>query len=196
MGVMAKLKFVARMMADPEVDRIYRELKEGRIWLSSQPSLQWWQREAAFLHSHSIERAMENGMRVGRNPKVEPCVTFMGHDRITIGDDFTCSFGATFRAVDAAIDIGHKVNVGPFAAVIGANHGTDPNTPIKDQPHQSAPVRIGDDVWIGAGAIVLPGVSVGRGAVIAAGSVVTADLPEMAVAAGVPARVTGSRRDG
>jgi len=57
----------------------------------------------------------------------------------------------------------------------------------------AAGLTIGDDVWIGANAVVLPGVVVGTGAVIAAGAVVTADVPPYAVAAGVPARVVGER---
>jgi len=78
MGIFEKLKFITRMMADPEVDKIYKELKEGRLWLSAQPALQFWQKEAAFLHAHSIEKAIENGMTVGKDPKVEPGVIFMG----------------------------------------------------------------------------------------------------------------------
>ena len=59
----------------------------------------------------------------------------------------------------------------------------------RDGSQFSAPVRIGDDVWIGAGAVLLPGVTVGRGSVVGAGSVVTADVPPMTVVAGTPARV-------
>ena len=187
MGIFDKFKFVARMMADPEVDELYRELKEGRLKLASEPAMQWWLREAAFLHAHSLEKAVEAGMKVGKDPEVEPCVIFMGAKLITVGDHFTCSFGATFRAVDEKIVIGNKVNVGPLAAVIGADHGTGPGTPMQDQPHRSAEVVIGDDVWIGAGSIVLPGVRIGSGAVVGAGSVVKDDVPEMAIVAGVPA---------
>jgi acetyltransferase-like isoleucine patch superfamily enzyme len=187
MGIFKKFKFVARMMADPEVDELYRSLKEGRLRPASEPAMQWWLREAAFLHAHSLEKAVEAGMKVGEDPRVEPCVLFMGAKLITIGDQFTCSFGATFRAVAEKIVIGNKVNVGPLAAVIGADHGTEPGAPMREQPHKSAEVVIGDDVWIGAGAVVLPGVRVGSGSIVAAGSVVKDDVPEMAIVAGVPA---------
>lgn len=193
MGLLDKLKFVARMMADPDVDELYRDLKESRLTLLSDPALQWWRKEAAFLHAHSLEQAVANGMKTGRDPKVEPGVIFMGHDLITIGDDFVCSFGATIRAVSAPIRIGSKVNVGSFAAVIGANHGIGSDTSIQEQPQESAEVVIGDDVWIGAGAIILPGVEIGDGAVVAAGSVVTRDVPEMVVVAGVPAEKVKER---
>jgi acetyltransferase-like isoleucine patch superfamily enzyme len=193
MGVFGKLKFIARMMADPEVDRIYRELKEGRLWLSAEPALQFWQKEAAFLHAHSIEKATLNGMKVGKDPKVEPGVIFMGHDKISLGDDFTCSFGATFRAVEDEIRIGDQVNVGPMVAVIGGNHGTAPDKPMQEQPHISKPVIIGNDVWIGSGSIVLPGVTIADGAVIAAGSVVTRDVDKMSIVAGTPAEKVRER---
>ncbi|MFW5634332.1 MAG: DapH/DapD/GlmU-related protein, partial [Erythrobacter sp.] len=55
-------------------------------------------------------------------------------------------------------------------------------------------VEIGDDAWLGARVIVLPGVKIGAGAVIAAGAVVTSDIPSFAIAAGVPAKVVGTRR--
>jgi maltose O-acetyltransferase len=58
-----------------------------------------------------------------------------------------------------------------------------------------APITVGDDAWLGAGAIVLPGVTVGKCAVVGAGAVVTRDVPDYAVAAGVPARVVGDVRD-
>jgi len=193
MGIFEKLKFITRMMADPEVDKIYKELKEGRLWLSAQPALQFWQKEAAFLHAHSIEKAIENGMTVGKDPKVEPGVIFMGHDKISLGDDFTCSFGATFRAVEDEIRIGNQVNVGPMAAVIGGNHGTAPDTPMQKQPHQSKPVIIGNDVWVGTGSIILPGVTICDGAIIAAGSVVTKDVEKMSIVAGTPAQKVRER---
>jgi len=191
MGFLGKLRFVSRLMADPDLDRLYKDLKEGRLF--SHPALDFWTEEAAFLQAHSLRAAVAAGMKVGKNPSVEPGVIFMGAPHIEIGDDFTVSFGATIRAVDAPIRIGHQVNLGPLAAIIGANHGVAPGVPISQQPHISKPVTIGDDVWIGAGAIVLPGVTIGAGAVVAAGAVVTADVAAGAVVGGVPAVVIGSR---
>lgn len=191
MGFLGKLRLVSRLMADPDLDRVYRDLKEGRLF--SHPALDWWKEEAAFLQAHSLRAAVAAGMKVGKNPSIEPGVIFMGARMIEIGDDFTVSFGATVRAVDAPIRIGHMVNVGPLAAIIGANHGTAAGTPMQDQPHISKPVTIGDDVWIGAGAIVLPGVTIGAGAVVAAGAVVTADVAPGAIVGGIPAAVIGSR---
>ncbi|HTL71347.1 MAG TPA: acyltransferase [Candidatus Eisenbacteria bacterium] len=69
----------------------------------------------------------------------------------------------------------------------------DPRLPIRDQGYVSAPIEIGDGVWIGAKATVLKGVRIGDGAIVAAGSVVTRDVPDFAVAAGCPARVVRHR---
>jgi acetyltransferase-like isoleucine patch superfamily enzyme len=65
--------------------------------------------------------------------------------------------------------------------------------PIRSQPTEELPITIGDDVWLGASAIVLGGVSIGEGSVVGAGSVVTQDLPPYSIARGVPARVVGVR---
>jgi acetyltransferase-like isoleucine patch superfamily enzyme len=64
---------------------------------------------------------------------------------------------------------------------------------MKDQPTYVAKVIIEDDVWIGANATILPGVRVGKGSVIGAGSVVTNDIPEYSIAVGIPARVISKR---
>ncbi len=194
MGFLQKLGFITRMMADPDLDELYRDLKQGRLKHGAEPYSRWWQAQAAFLYAHSLEQAIQNGMKVGADPRVEPCVIFMGHGNIEIGNSFVCSFGANFRAVDEKIMIGDKVSVGPFAAVIGANHGIAAGAPIQDQPHQSAPVSIGDDVWIGANSVVLPGAVVESGAIIAAGSVVDSAVPENAIVAGVPVRPVGQRK--
>ena len=70
------------------------------------------------------------------------------------------------------------------------------NEPIRSQPLQTkGGIVIEDDVWLGFGVIVLDGVRIGKGAVIGAGSVVTKDIPEGAIAAGIPARVIKMRSD-
>jgi len=132
-------------------------------------------------------------MKVGKNPRVEPLVVFTGFELIEIGDDFVASSFCNLRAVEALLKIGSKVSLGPGVALIGANHGIDPGAPHQDQPQKSGRIEIGDDVWIGAHSIVLPGVKIGAGSVIAAGSVVLEDVPEKVVAGGVPARVLRPR---
>jgi acetyltransferase-like isoleucine patch superfamily enzyme len=93
------------------------------------------------------------------------------------------------------LHIGAHVGIGPAVKIITSHHREAGRAvPILDSPVQFAPVRIEDDADLGVGAIVLPGVTIGRGAQIGAGSVVTAHVPPYAVAAGVPARVLRERR--
>jgi maltose O-acetyltransferase len=101
-----------------------------------------------------------------------------------------------FTMLDASdsITIGERCMIGPNCYLTDHDHGTRGDAEISSQPLRSSPTRIGDDVWMGAGAIVLKGVSVGDGAVIGAGAVVTHDIPAGAVAVGVPACVVGKRQ--
>ena len=88
------------------------------------------------------------------------------------------------------IQIGDNVSVSEGTAIITLEH--DPNSPTFEA--RGAPVRIDDRVFVGARAILLPGVAIGEGAVIAAGAVVTHDVEPFAIVAGVPARPIGQRR--
>ena len=91
------------------------------------------------------------------------------------------------------IRIGRNCMIGPYCYITDANHGRAPGVPVKEQTMEPRPVVIEDDVWLGAGVVVLPGVRLGSGCVIGAGAVVTNDVPPGAVFAGVPAKAIGSR---
>jgi len=94
------------------------------------------------------------------------------------------------------IEIGDRVLMGPRVTLLAENHVFDaPELPIKQQGVQRSFIKIGDDVWLGAGATVVAGVTIGSGAVVAAGAVVTRDVPAGAVVAGIPARVVRNRLD-
>jgi acetyltransferase-like isoleucine patch superfamily enzyme len=84
--------------------------------------------------------------------------------------------------------------ISPNCALYSYNHGIEPDKPIRKQPLETkGGIVIDDDAWLGFGVIVLDGVRIGKGAVIGAGSVVTHDVPDNAIAAGVPARVVKMR---
>ncbi len=90
--------------------------------------------------------------------------------------------------------IGRNVGIGPAVRILTSSHSAEPRgIPILQTPLIFRAVVIEDDGDIGTGAIILPGVSIGRGALIGAGSVVTRDIPAYSVAAGVPARVKRKR---
>jgi maltose O-acetyltransferase len=116
----------------------------------------------------------------------------------TIGDYSYVNVNCIFLD-SARIRIGDRVLIGPGVQVITATHPVEAAERTIDYPADpvfpfravslAKPITIGDDVWIGAGAIVLPGVTIGSGTTIGAGSVVTRSVPANVVAAGNPARV-------
>jgi acetyltransferase-like isoleucine patch superfamily enzyme len=84
----------------------------------------------------------------------------------------------------------------PYCALYPYDHGILPGLPIREQPLRSrGGIVIGDEAWLGVGVIVLDGVRIGAGAVVGAGSVVVHDIPDGAVAQGVPARVVMLRSE-
>ena len=88
------------------------------------------------------------------------------------------------------VTIGSHVNLAQGITVTALNHNfEDKNKRIDEQGVSTKPVVIGDDVWIGANAVILPGVTIGKHAVVAAGAVVTTDVPDNTVVGGVPAKV-------
>jgi acetyltransferase-like isoleucine patch superfamily enzyme len=95
------------------------------------------------------------------------------------------------RAAGGTIRIGDDCLISQFVSIIASNHSVDTPDPIRDQPWdtQKTGVEIGNGVWIGAHAAIMPGVRIGDGSVVAAGAVVTRDVPPRAVVAGVPATV-------
>lgn len=107
---------------------------------------------------------------------------------LAIGDRCLIGRGSSLVA-HASIEIGDDVWTGHNVHITDMNHGyVDPEIPISRQHQPEAPVVIGDGSWLGHNVVVLPGVTIGRHVVVGAGSVVTADLPDLCVAVGVPAR--------
>lgn len=91
--------------------------------------------------------------------------------------------------------IGDDTLIAMHCRIIAANHMIPlPGVPINSFPDAPQPVRIGRDVWLGAGVTVLAGVTIGDGCVVGAGAVVTTDLPANSICAGVPARVLRARQ--
>lgn len=91
----------------------------------------------------------------------------------------------------AVITIGEDCQIGPNVQLLTPTHPIDPQ-PRRDKLEAAEPITLGDNVWLGGGVIVCPGVSIGENSVIGAGSVVTKDVPANVVAAGNPARVLRS----
>ncbi len=120
-------------------------------------------------------------------------VTFWYPYRIKIGEDVTLNEWV-FLSGFGELAIGDNVRIGHRVSIITSDHiYTDIFTPIFRQGLSAAPVLIEDDVWIGCNATILKGVRIGRGAIVAAGAVVTKNVPPLAIVAGVPACVISTR---
>jgi maltose O-acetyltransferase len=129
----------------------------------------WWLFGRWRLHIHGNFTAINPGkIRIGANVAINPDVFLVAAAGITVGDYVVLS--ARCMLIDTGLEL------------------DDPN-PASARPHFGKPIIVKDGVWIGAGAIVLAGVTIGENSVIGAGSVVTRDVPPFTVVAGNPARV-------
>jgi galactoside O-acetyltransferase len=100
----------------------------------------------------------------------------------------------TYLDGNGEIEIGQNTLLSPGVQVLSANHVfDDPKVPVRFQGGIYGKVTMGEDCWLGTNVVVLPGVTIGRGAVVGAGAVVTKDIPAYGIALGVPAKVVGHR---
>jgi maltose O-acetyltransferase len=114
--------------------------------------------------------------------------------RTTVGARTFANFGLVILDV-ARVSIGDDVQIGPNVQLLTATHPLEAG-PRRDKWESAQPITIEDNVWLGGGVIVCPGVTIGENTVVGAGSVVTKDLPADVVAMGSPARVLRSLPDG
>jgi len=112
--------------------------------------------------------------------------------KVSIGARTTIGFYSLIYA-SQGISIGDDCMIAPFVYIVDSNHGTAANKRMNQQPNTTSPVSIGDDVWIGAHAVILAGVTIGDGAIVAAGAVVNGDVAAGTVVGGVPAKQIGKR---
>lgn len=137
--------------------------------------------------------------KIGKNVFFSPYSSF-SYSTIEIGNDVFIGPGARFNASVSGITISDKVMFGPNVTIRGGDHRMDVvgryMFDVKEKlPENDLPVFIHTDVWVGANATILKGVTVGEGAVIAAGALVNKDVPEYSIVGGVPAKQIGSRFD-
>jgi len=129
--------------------------------------------------------------KCGKNVNVERGAWF-GYN-LEIGDNSGIGVNAQLYTAGGIV-IGDNVMMGPDVVILTQNHRYDDITrPMREQGYERAPVIIEDDVWIGTRVIVLPGVRIGQGSIIAAGAVVTRDIPPFSVVGGNPAKVIKKR---
>ena len=182
---------------------LYRRLLED--WQLERQRQLWWQQRVSvspqaiirlspgavleigpetLIGSHTILDLLSDPMRQGPGTSV-----------LRIGHHTAINEFNSIRVGGGQISIGNSCLISQFVSIIGSNHGIAMGMPMRDQPWDTtrSTVTIGNDVWVGTHAVILPGVTIGSGSIIAAGAVVTHDIPEYVVAAGVPAGVKRRR---
>jgi acetyltransferase-like isoleucine patch superfamily enzyme len=131
---------------------------------------------------------------IGIDSELRPYVTILGTDNIIIGNRVIVPpytlLSTLPNDTSSTITIEDDVLFGPNVSVYSSTHKyDDPSLPIKDQGYTVKPVLLKKGCWIGINVVILPGVTIGKNAVIGANSVVNSDIPDFAVAVGSPARI-------
>jgi len=131
------------------------------------------------------------GMRIGRSSLVQGPLRITGTGNpcqdFSIGT-FTLLSGALHADIGAPIRIGDRVRIGHDVSLLTVDHEVGPEG-MRSGQRKFGPIEIGDGAWLASRVVVLPGVRIGAGAIVAAGSVVTRDVPDNTLVVGVPARV-------
>ena len=143
------------------------------------------------LHGNAHQMLRQGRLEIGRGTVLESGVTVQSaKGRIRLGQRVYLSRGVALGVVDL-VEIGDFALVGPGCYITDADHRfEDPLLPLPDQGMTvKGPTVIEDNVWLGANVVVTSGVRIGRRSVIGANSVVTRDIPEFSIAAGIPAKV-------
>jgi acetyltransferase-like isoleucine patch superfamily enzyme len=135
---------------------------------------------------------------IGKKSKIHPTVILRQGERIKIGCHCLINHNNVLQAgkLKGEIRIGDHVHTGANVMMFAFNHGTEKNgIPTIEQDYLDGDIVIEDDVWIGAGSVILAGVHIGKGAVVAANAVVNKDVPDYAIVGGVPAKVIKFRKN-
>ena len=162
---------------DAENEAIFARVQQLIGRFNAAPPAAWEERDAL------LREALDH---VGDDVVVRPPF-FCEYGAVRIGDGTFVNVGAVILDV-APVTIGAACQIASRVQLLTATHPIDPG-PRRAGWESGAPITIADNVWLGGGAIVCPGVTIGEDTVVGAGAVVTRDLPAGVVAVGVPARV-------
>ena len=165
--------------ADKEIMELQRPFQQ-RLWELNRTGISDTERKERYMR--------EVFAACGKNCWIElPFWANWGGKNLHLGSGVYINFNLTL-VDDGQIFIGDHTLIGPNVTIATANHPIEPELRIRGLQY-NRDVHIGDNVWIGAGVTIVPGVSIGNDSVIGAGSVVTRDIPEGVVAVGAPCRV-------
>nr|WP_246650924.1 sugar O-acetyltransferase [Nonomuraea guangzhouensis] len=186
------------MMADFDGRSMRERMLAGDLYIADDPELaEHMLRAMDLMEAFNATSARDPQERrrllaellgaVGEGTEIRPPLRVDYGGNIRIGARSFANFGLV--ALDVApITIGDDVQIGPYVQLMTPTHPVDPE--LRRAKWEAAePITIGDNVWLGSGAIVLAGVTIGENTVVGAGAVVTRDIPANVVAVGNPARV-------
>jgi acetyltransferase-like isoleucine patch superfamily enzyme len=171
---------------------------EGRLGrvLASVASPATWLHVLRLLNHASYDHVQpRRAMQKGPGVRIGPTASFRNGERIFVGARARIGDRCCLWADDAGgvIRLGDDALLAPGVFITTSNYEIPAGEPVIGQPSTSADVTVGTRTWLGANVIVLPGVTIGDGCVVGAGSVVTRSLPPESIAVGNPARVVGTR---
>lgn len=155
----------------------------------------WWRSRA--LVSPRAEVEASPLLRIGRGARIGSFVKIKASEGpVRIGARTDVGSGVFIGGYAPGVEIGEDCLISPHVSIVGVNYRYDrTDVPIREQGlHSAGPVRIGNNVWIGAGAVVLDNCRIGDGAIIAPNAVVSGTVPELAIVSGNPATVAFVRR--
>jgi maltose O-acetyltransferase len=175
-----KQKMLAGELYRPDDSEIQADLADSAIWLARY--------NASLGEPASVQHALltERLARVGKGAVIRPPFFCDYGFNISLGEGVFLNFNCVILDV-VEVTIGDRTQIGPAVQIYAADHPRDAAT-RRDGLEFGRPVRIGNDVWIGGAAVILPGVTIGDGAVIGAASVVTRDVGPGQIVTGNPAR--------
>ncbi|OXM13696.1 acyltransferase [Paenibacillus herberti] len=127
---------------------------------------------------------------------IDSSMTFRSPENVHLGERVWINEGCkVWASKSSKVTIGAHTLLGPNAVIVADNHGIQMDAGyIQDQPMEEKDISIGPDCWIGANVVILAGVTVGEGAVVAASAVVNKDVPPYSIVGGVPAKVISHRK--
>lgn len=179
--------------------RVFRIFYPSILWRGILHYTELFLRFLPDLPHASILRILfykSRGLKIGTHCFFAENVSLYTPDKIEIGHHVGIGRNCIIDPIPSTIKIGNDVLIAANCYIRAGNHGfKDADTPIRTQEFEAAPIVIEDDVWVGANVTLLKGVTLGRGSIISAGSVVMTDVPPYAIVSGVPARVVSWRKE-
>jgi len=150
------------------------------------------ERYAWYVHDHI---AGKSKMKIKGNPRIHPTASLRCGANIQLGQNSHINqFCCIWASENSKIVLGDNLLMGPGVKIFSSNHSTKLGLTMNEQDWKEKDVIIGNDVWLGANVVVVPGVKIGDGSVVASGAVVTKDVLPYSMIGGVPAKMIKGRQ--